>query len=197
MLHVDGSSHSSYLKDFIHRGCFLHRWWTVIDLCCLFILWSRLWLKFQDHYDFFNICQWFLCLLVFVPWFLCTSYCYFPVIFMYELLLFVLFFKYFSIFYHKRIFDRILCINDKICPVFSYVPVINICHVIFLYLFVINNCLVFFYSSLINICSFNKNNKYLLCISFISMSNCFCIFFLIFIGDINLSHLSVKFIVYI
>lgn len=47
----------------------------------------------------------------------------------------------------------------------------------FLYLFVINICLVYIYSSLINIYSLIKINKYLLCISFISMSNCFRVFF--------------------
>jgi len=126
------------------------------------------------------------------------------VIFMYELLLFVLFLKIFFsdkylfcvflIFITKN-FCPISCINDKMCPVFSYVPMINICHVIFLYLFVINICLVFYYSSQINISSFNKTNKYLLCISFISMSNCFWVFFFNIYRRLYLSHLSMKFIV--
>jgi len=54
MLCVDGNSHSSYLKGFIHCGCLLHRWWTVIDLCRLFIPWSGLQLKFQDHCNFMD-----------------------------------------------------------------------------------------------------------------------------------------------
>jgi len=59
MLCVDSSSRSSYLKNFFHRGCFLHRWWTVVDLCRLFTLWSGLRLKFQDHCDFVNsVCNW-------------------------------------------------------------------------------------------------------------------------------------------
>jgi len=52
MLRVDGSSRSSCLIDFIHRGWFLHRWWTMIDLCRLFIPWFGLRPKFQDHCDF-------------------------------------------------------------------------------------------------------------------------------------------------
>jgi len=54
MLCVDGSRCSSYLKDYIHYGCFLHCWWTMIDLCRLFIPWSGLRLKFQDHCDFLD-----------------------------------------------------------------------------------------------------------------------------------------------
>jgi len=52
MLRVDGSSRSSYLKYFIRYGCFLHRWWTVVDLFRLFIPWFGLRLKFQDRCDF-------------------------------------------------------------------------------------------------------------------------------------------------
>ena len=58
---VDGGSYSSYLKDFIHRGCFLHYWCTMIDLCRLFLLWSGLRLKSQDHCDFVDsVCNWLL-----------------------------------------------------------------------------------------------------------------------------------------
>jgi len=52
MLRVDVSSRSSYLKDFILHGCFLCRWWTVIDFYCLSIHRSGLRLKFQDHCEF-------------------------------------------------------------------------------------------------------------------------------------------------
>jgi len=52
MLCVDGSSRSSYQKYCIYRGCFLHRWWTVVNFCRLFIPWSGLRLKFQEHCNF-------------------------------------------------------------------------------------------------------------------------------------------------
>ena len=52
MLCVDGSSLSSYLKDFILHVCFLRHWWTVINFYCLFIPRSRLRLKFQDHCEY-------------------------------------------------------------------------------------------------------------------------------------------------
>jgi len=63
MLRVDGSSRSSYLKDFILHGCFLRRLWTVIDFYCLFIHRSRLRLKFPDHWEFVDsVHNWLLSL---------------------------------------------------------------------------------------------------------------------------------------
>jgi len=46
------SSRSSYLKNFILHGCFLRRWWTLIDFYCVFIHRYGLRLKFQDHCEF-------------------------------------------------------------------------------------------------------------------------------------------------
>jgi hypothetical protein len=59
MLCVDGSSRSSYLKDFIFHGCFLRRWWIVIDFYCLLIPRTGLRLKFQDHCESVDsVCNW-------------------------------------------------------------------------------------------------------------------------------------------
>jgi len=135
-------------------------------------------------------CDLYVPINVIFPWFLCMSYYYLSCFFKYfscDKYLFCIFLifitdEFLSHFMHQlqNVSCIFLCTRDK-----------YLSRDFFLYLFVINICLVFYYSSLINISSFNKTNNYLLCIAFISMSNCFWAYFFY---NIYRRHIFVSFI---
>jgi len=128
----------------------------------------------------------FMFVLVFVLWFLCINYCYFSVIFMYQLLIFVLFFKYFSVISICFVFFLINICRWYLC-FFSICSMISIYQLLLFsrdfYVWVIVICLFFlkkilFSDKYLILVFFNIYHRLIFVQFYASMTECVPYFFM-------------------